>query len=210
MNNTVRVISEHAKNGVVPLTILKKGNYPIFRYFFNNYKIVLRQLKEHGFTILNDLKTLNNIRKIQLYLLYYYGNEVNISLIRKTDRTVYNYLSKRGKPYIILESLGFSVSYNKYSTEEYIVSELYRLADSENRILTLVNSRLYDKLYYRAKKLEISIVEYVNLLGFKYRDINISKIKKLREQGKSFSEISKIMCIPRSTIHRIYLREFGG
>jgi hypothetical protein len=204
MNNTVRLISKYAKNGVVSLYVLKQKNYPIFKYFLNNYRLVLRQLKNSGIYVLNDLTTLNNKTKIKYFLLYYYGYCVNMTLLRVSDKTVYNYISKFGDPEDVVTSMGFEVMYSRKSTEEYIKSELYRLADSEGNIFKISDERLYSKLYYRARKMGVGIKDYIKHLGFNYRDVNVDEIMNLRAQGKSFNEISIILKVPRSTIHRLY------
>lgn len=53
MNDTARLISEYAKNGVVSLSVLKKVNYPLFESFLNNYKTVLRELNQSGVRVIN-------------------------------------------------------------------------------------------------------------------------------------------------------------
>lgn len=109
MNDTARLISEYAKNGVVSLSVLKKVNYPLFESFLNNYKTVLRELNQSGVRVLNNLNwnNLNNVHKVKLHLLFYYGKEVNLSVIRKSNRKLYNFLYKRGKPIEVLENLGY-------------------------------------------------------------------------------------------------------
>lgn len=209
MNNTVRLIGAYTKNGVVPLSLLKKRNYPIFKYFLSNYRVVLKQLKDNGIYVLNDLSTLNNIVKIKYYLLYHYGETVNMSLLRQADYTIYWYLSNRGEPGALVEELGFEITYAKKSSDKYILDELYRIADKNKDIFQLNDSSLYGKLYYRARKKDITLKEYIKSLGFTYidRDFEPSKVVDLKEQGKSFSEIGKELNVPKSTIYRLYLQE---
>lgn len=204
MKNSTRIITRHAKNNVIPLSVLKEKNYPLFKYLLNNYKVILRELKRNGFHILNDLRTLNNKTKIKYFLLYYYGNCVNMTLLRVKDRTVYNYISKIGNPGDVVTSLGFQVLYARKSTEEYIKSELYRISDNEGNIFKISDGQLYGKLYYRAKKSGMNVKEYIQKLGFKYREFDVQEIVKLRQQGKSFDEISMLLKVSRSVIHRLY------
>lgn len=210
MNNTVRVIAEHTKNGVVPLTVLKQKNYPIFRYTIKNYRKVLRMLRENSIEVLNDLSTLNTSSKIRLYLLYYHGPTVDLSLMRTSDRSVYNYLIMRGKPYEMLISYGFEVEYNSKGAESYIIKELYRIADKNNEIVKISDSKLYNRLYYRAKKVGISVTEYIETLGFSYKFTDLVQVKKLKKEGLSFNQISRITGVPRTTLHRLYLQEVGN
>ncbi|MEC0276862.1 hypothetical protein [Peribacillus frigoritolerans] len=210
MNNTVRVIAVHAKNGVIPLTVLKQKNYPIFRYFLKNYRKVLRLLSENGIQVLNDLTTLNHTSKLKRYLLYYYGTTIDLSLIRQSDRTVYNYLIMKGKPEVRLNDLGFEVIYQHKGSEGYIIKELYRLADKDGNIYSIADAKFYSKLYYRAKKQDLNVKQYINTLGFTYNHTDINEVKKLLKDGLSFSEISRTMNVPRSTLHRLYLQEVSN
>lgn len=209
MNNTVRVIVEHAKNGVIPLTVLKQKNYPIFRFTMKNYRKVLRMLRENNTEVLNDLSDINTPSKVKAFLLYYYGNTVNLSLMRAADRFVYYYLFRRGKPDEMLKYYGFEVTYYRKGSDEYIINELYRIADKNNEIIKISDGKLYNKLYYRAKKLDITVTEYVETLGFMYIITDLVQVIKLKKEGLSFTQISKIMGVPRTSLHKLYLQEVG-
>lgn len=207
MSNPFLII---VRNRVLPLSVLKKINYPLFRYYMNNRNIVKRRIESEGIQILNDLFTKNTYRNIKLFLTYYYGETVNMNVLREKDRTIYNYISERGKPREVIEEMGFKVEYTKFKRSmEYIMAELNRIADDDGFIYKINDPTLYSKLQYRQRKEGFSSVkDYVETLGFHY-GINSERLFNLSKQGKSISQIAKLMSISYTTVSKI-LKEIEG
>lgn len=192
------------KNNVLPLSVLKKRNYPLFKYYMGNRSFLKRRLASEGVEVLNDLHTKNTYSNIKLYLRYYYGDTVEMSVLRKKDSTVYNYISKMGPPMYVVTEMGFKAVYNKSArSQERLLAELERAADEDHYIYKFSDEKLYGKVYYQSKKAGLTLDDYLETLGFHY-GLNKNRLISLREQGLKPGEIAEILRISRSTIAREY------
>ena len=199
MNNPFQSV---VRNNVLPLSILKKMNYPLFRYYMKNRNELKRRFKSEGIDVLNDIRTKNTYTNIKLYLRYRFGGTVNMNVLREKERTVYNYLSLRGIPREVVEEMGFVTEYALYKREmDYITAELSILADDENYIYKMGDPVLYGKIKYRAKKEGLSVVVYLENLGFHY-GLNIERLLHLHKQGFSKKQIAQHMSISTATVTR--------
>lgn len=205
MNNPFQ---NFTRNGVISLSVLKKKNYPLFRYYMSNRNVLKRRFKDEGIEILNDITTKNTYTNIKLFLLYHYGDVVNMNVLREKDRTVYNYISKLGNPNEVIEKMGFKVEYSKFKRSmDYLMAELNRIADDDGYIYKINDAALYSKLQNRARNNELSVKEYMTTLGFSY-GLNTKRLISLREQGYSMSKIGELLGISHTTVSR-ELRKVG-
>ena len=112
--NLIQIIEKkHSKNGVVSLKQLRRDNYHLYKLIKSNlqeYKD--RFYKECGIQILEDTYSVKSLEKIKLYILYNFGENVNLSTLRATHQQIYLNICKLGKPFEVLTSLGFKVIYN--------------------------------------------------------------------------------------------------
>jgi hypothetical protein len=210
LNNSVKLLTELAKNKVVLLSKLKVRNYPLYKYTTGNLAYVTKALNDQGYYMLDDLSSMKDLEKIKLYVLHYYGKTVNLTVLRTSDRTIYNYLSDIGNPHLILESFGFEVVFTRKSPEATILAELNRIADENGYIHTISDPSLYQKLYYRATKSEKTVQEFILNHGFQYRNYDINRIVQLRNDGLTYQEIADAMSLSRATVQRIHSQEVSG
>ncbi len=70
------------------------------------------------------------------------------------------------------------------------------------------DSSLYQFLYYRARKKEMSVTQYIDYLGFQSVQYDFVGMKET--QNLSFRDISAITGIPKSTVHRKYKAQIGA
>ena len=202
MSNTFRLIQLYVKNNVLPLSVLKKSNYPLYRYAVNNYRLFLSALKSHNVSVLNDLKPIKGEQQLNCYLKYFYGEAVNLSVLYINDPGIYKKLAAEGKAEDKLHEMGFEVTYNRKRSMPFILSELNRIADGNNYIMSISDPLLYSKLDYRAKKENMTLREYLKSLGFSYKELDVQKFRVLKDLGYSMIEISKSLNIPPSTLYR--------
>lgn len=207
MSNTLNILEKHSVNGVLPLKKLKKDNYPLFKYVVNNLIRVSKELlDEKGVSILDDRHTLRDPDKIKLYLRYHYGQEVNLSELRLIHRTIYNYLTQISNPLEAVISLGFTPVYNHTNSDDMIKSKLQELAYDGNKVRHL-KTGFYNRIYYRANKEGLTVKEYLEKLGYEYRDVEDEDIVSLRDKkGLSFGKIAEKYGLPKSTIYSRYKR----
>lgn len=147
---------KYAKNGVISLSELRKLNYPLFKFVTKNLDRVSSVLSNHGIEILDDTRTKKGYDRIRLYVKYHYGSEVNLSELRLFHKGIYTYLSKMGNIREILESMGFKVTYSSTLTDD----ELHKRIKEEGV------TKYYNHVYYRAKKCNITVAEYLNKYVF--------------------------------------------
>lgn len=189
-------------NNVLPLSVLKNKNYPLFKYYLGNRSYLKRRLASEGVEVLNDLYTKNTYTNIKLYLRYYYGDTVEMNVLRKKDRTVYNYISKIGPPMEVLTEMGFTPVYiGPVRSLEYFKAELDRAADEDGYIYKIQDEKLYAKISYRAKKEKVTIAQYLETLGFKH-GLNKKRLLALHEQGLNPGKIGELLRISRSSVVR--------
>lgn len=203
MSSSIRFISPFVKNGIILLSVLRRMNYPLLRYYKSNELTVRQAWEQEGIKVLDDLHTLNTDENIRLYLLYHFGYQVDMSVLRKKDRTIYNYLLKRGKPREVVESFGFEPVTYAESSEEHLRSQLHQIADDGGRIAKIADKHLANKLLYRARKKGFrSSIDYLKSLGFTY-GVDEDRVKVLLEAGKSTNEIAKLLQTSWQTAKRV-------
>lgn len=189
-------------NNVLPLSILKNKNYPLFKYYLDNRSYLKRRLASDGIEVLNDLYKKNTYSNIKLYLRYYYGDKVEMNVLRKNDYTVYNYISKIGPPMDVLTEMGFTPVYvGAVRSQEYLIAQLERVADEDGYIHKIVDPNFYAKLHYKAKKEKLKLKEYLETLGFLY-GLNKNRLLALHEQGFNPGKIAELLNVSRSSVVR--------
>ena len=190
------------RNQVLPLSVLKKQNYALFKYYMNNKHVLKRRFQSNGVQVLNDLRTKNTYTNIKLYLRYRYGSVVDLNVLRAKDRTIYNYISKIGNVNTVVKEMGFQVEYtsNKRSMD-FIMAELNRIVDEDGYIYKISDAKLYGKLQNNARKNNQTVKDYLLTLGFHY-GLNIGRLLDLREQGLTYEEIGLRMNISHTTVSR--------
>ncbi|MDI3310684.1 MAG: hypothetical protein QJR05_04570, partial [Thermoanaerobacterium sp.] len=119
----IPLLKQYEKNGVVPLSVVKKSNPPLGNYIKDNFDLFAGL----QFIIINDVQegklTYENLK---LWLKYFYGDVVDLSDLNKNKKTYYNYLRLYGKPEDVLTEMGFDIVYkskSKKSDMVYIVHE---------------------------------------------------------------------------------------
>lgn len=115
-----------------------------------------------GLELFDDLHGKRGYEKVRLYLKYHFGDIVNLSEVRKSHRTVYNYIMELGKPYEVLTQMGFEIDYRVRDPEQELAKQVSNLEDG------IIPPKLYQKLYYRARRSNMSVKEYIKLLQSQY------------------------------------------
>lgn len=206
MSATDRMLRGYAKNGVLPLSKLKRINYPMLLYVLSNFEKIEGRLKHQDIEILDDLVSLAKLEKLKLYIKYHYGRVVNLSQLRKECRTVYNYLSEIGNPEETLTNLGFFIIYDSKTSVHSLLDTLRNIADAQGNIAYL-GKGIYNRVYYRATRHDSTVKDYLANFGFNYIDNEnfIDDIIKMKDEKKmSFSEIGKQLKLPKSTTYKLY------
>lgn len=192
------LLVRYSRNGVLPLSKLRAVNYPLFKFIVRNIDIV--KSKNTGVELLDDLKSIKDMEKIKLYLRYHFNDTVNLTVLRNEHRYVYNCISSLGNPHDVIKEMGFKVIYEKSDTEDTLREKLREISNEDGVICSL--GPLYDKVYYRARKENMTVAEYLNKLGFTYRTINVNDLIRLRQEGKSYQEIADIIGVSKTTVFR--------
>lgn len=154
-------LAPYISNNVLSLKKLKDTNYPLYKYI-STYKDSYQSVD-----ILDDTKVVKGYKEIKKYLKHYYGDEVNISEIRKTNINLYNYIAAIGKPEEVISEMGFSPTYEGKTTKYSLIKELNEYS-KEGKFKALPKY-LYNKVYYQATKNKMTVWEYLDSLGFSRR-----------------------------------------
>jgi hypothetical protein len=166
MKNTIRLLKEYQRNGVLSLRELKRSNILLYKLFLSNFNTLSALLKREGIAILDDRRSLKEIDTVVLYLRYYFDDCVNLSELRNKHCAVYKHISEFGKPAKVVASLGFRVKYDSHYSEEALIERLNRFADN-NKKLRPLDKETHNRLHYRAKKIGMTVPQYLRYLGFK-------------------------------------------
>lgn len=150
------------KNNVLSIKSLKQSNPPLARYVLDNKEILEERL---GIKILDDTTTIRGIENIKLYLSYYYGDTVNLSKLRKETIVIYNNICALGVPEQVIKDMGFKVEYDSKISYDELIKELKAIAD-ENGVIKKLSKRLDNKIRYEANKVNKTIREFIEDLGF--------------------------------------------
>ncbi len=165
MSSLIKRLSSYHKNGVVSLKELKEKNFFLFRYLLKNRGLINSFFDETGIRVMDDLYSYKNI--ISLYLKYHYGDVVNLTDLRSNHQTVYRHICKIDKPILYIQSLGFGVEYGSKCTENQLFNILQHKVDHLGFLK--LDKKTYNRLAYRAKVKNLTVVQYLNKQGFKCR-----------------------------------------
>lgn len=203
MKYTTHLLLQHTKNGILSIKRLQKRNLYLLRLLENNFAKLKSELEEQGVFILNDYK-IQSVEDIQAFLLYHYGTTVNLSTLKKKDPYLYWILVRLGKPQEIVEQLGFEVVYKHKMTESQILKQIQERADERGNIKEL-GYELHYRVRYLAERKGMSISDYLESLGYRYRKVDYEYVKYLREVEKlTFPEIGKILGVADTTARAYY------
>jgi hypothetical protein len=175
---------------------LRTHNLRLLRLLESNYeRIAARLEQDFGVQVLQDMKSFTDAHNIKLFLKHTYGKTVNMTDLRKNHRSVYRALPCRE----IVQEWGFTLTYDGIFTEEMLVAELQRTGQ--------IDEELYGKVAYRARKVGLSVREYMGKLGFPNHEVDIKEITKLREKHKlTYRQIELITGVPKSSAQKYYHR----
>jgi hypothetical protein len=156
-------ISEYAKHNVVLLSELRKKNMHLYKFYRSNEKSIETALLEvYNIDVLDDYNSMKDKLQIVKYIKYHFGNEVNLSKLRKEHRTIYNYIVKlHGKPVDFLTYYCFKIVYDTKvvdSALKYILKDY--VSDGFVDFISMPKD-IYNKVYYRSKLLNMGMYEYV-------------------------------------------------
>lgn len=157
-----KLLAPHIKNGVVSIKSLKQSNPPLSKYVLDNKKSIEDRLK---IKILDDTVAIRGIDNIKSYLLYYYGDTVNLTKLRKETVVIYNNICALGVPEEVVKNMGFKVEYDSKISKDELIEELKAIAN-EDGVIRKLNKRLDNKIRYEANKVNKTVREYIEDLGF--------------------------------------------
>lgn len=157
-----KLLSPHIKNGVLSLKSLKQSNVPLHIYIKDNKQQIENRL---NIEILDDTVAIRGIKNIKLYLLYYYGDTVNLTNLREESIVIYNNICALGTPEEVIKELGFKVVYDSKISQDELIKELRAIAN-EDGVIERLNKRLDNKVRYEANKVHMTVREYIEELGF--------------------------------------------
>lgn len=188
------------------LLAIKEVNYPLYKFVSKNFDLVEESLKKFGVILINTKAKDKDSEWLKSFLLYHYGEIVNVSnLPHGLYETI---LSLKGDNSIesFLSNLGFKVKYNYWHTDFSLSEELEKRANSAGivrlkRRSSPEDEALYKTLLRKATDRELTVAEYVKLLGFTYLSDIDDLIKELRKQGKGYHKIAKELGIHWTTVY---------
>lgn len=154
MSSILKKLSRYHRNGIISLKELKRKNPYLFRYLIKKGSLIDSLFSETGIRVMNDLSSYKDI--IPLYLKYYYNDTVNLSDLRKKHNTVYRHICKLGKPEQVISEWGFTVIYKSKISDEQLKEMIQSKSEKE-----FFDKSLYNRIYYRAKKLGLSVPEFL-------------------------------------------------
>lgn len=196
----VDVLIKYSRNGVLLLEDVKRANYPMYKYCTKNIDSIKLALSDCG-TCLITKGAILDYDKAKFLLLYHYGETVNTSSLYREHKVIYNYLSSTGDGVSsTLLEMGFKLTNDRDIT---LVKKLKNMARDGH--ISSMDRRTYNKVYYQAKRMEMTISEFLLTLGITYtlnggRD---SLIKEMKNKGFSLSEIAKNTNTSKATVCRV-------
>jgi hypothetical protein len=182
-------------NGVVSLKDVKNYNYPLYKTIIHPDAANLVRDME----IINDIHRLNTVDDVKKFLQFKFGNEVDITTLRKQYMSVYKNINTRGNVREVIESWGFRVVYSYRDTENKLAKELLKA--------TSLNKTLYDRLYRESEKRGMKVKELLKELGFEVKEVSVDYVQYLKDiEGFSYQEIATYLNISKTQAHRLYRR----
>ena len=167
MFHTARKLSKHNTNNVISLKELKSKDFRLYRlYLSNKSRLTDILLLDYGIYIMDDRTSRKSV--VPLYIKYHYDNKVNLTEFRNNHWTVYKYLCALGDPAAVLESWGIEVGYSTWKQEKELTEILSEVTDTENNIKK-IRKPLYSKFYYRASLHNLTVAQYLDTQGFKFK-----------------------------------------
>lgn len=157
-----KYLSPCIKNNVLSIKSLKKLNPPLSIYVLDNKEDIENRL---NIKILDDTVAIRGINNIKLYLLYYYGDTVNLTRLREENIVIYNNICALGTPEKVIKDMGFKSEYDFKISQDKLITELNAIAN-ENGVIIKLNKRLDNKIRYEANKVHMTVREYIEELGF--------------------------------------------
>lgn len=157
-----RLLAPHIKNNVLSIKSLKQTNPPLSMYVLDNKESTEDRL---NIKILNDTVAIRGVDNIRSYLLYYYGDTVNLTKLRKESIVIYNNICALGVPEEVVKNMGFKVQYDSKISKDELVEELKAIANKDG-VIRKLDKRLDNKIRYEANKVNMTVRGYVEKLGF--------------------------------------------
>lgn len=157
-----KLLAPHIKNNVLSIKSLKKDNPALSKYVSDNKKSIEDRLK---IKILDDTVAIRGVKNIKLYLLLYYGETVNLTRLREETIVIYNNICALGVPEEVVKDMGFKVEYDSKISQDELIEELKAIAN-EDGVIRKLNKRLDNKIRYEANKVNKTVREYIEDLGF--------------------------------------------
>ncbi len=155
------LLSPHIKHGVLSLKSLKNSNIPLYNYIRMNKNYIEESL---NINVLDDLSTIRGFNKIKYFLLFYYGEEINLTTIRNEHIIIYNRICAMGVPEEVVKQMGLKCYYNRKISNNELIDELKSLA--VNGVIKQLPKRLDNKIRYECNKRNMTVRQYIESLGF--------------------------------------------
>lgn len=198
------ILQKHSKNNVLVLEDVKSANYPLYKYCVNNLDTIEKALSESGVYLIKKGTKLD-YDKAKFLIHYYYGSTVNVSTLYRQHKTIYNFLtSLDGKVSTTLKGMGFELTNNR---DLSLIRKLKSI--SKDGHIDSMDRNTYNKVYYQASKMGITVTEYLKGHGLTYKlnGCRDGLIKEMYEQGIKLNEIAKNTNTSKSTVCRVLRKE---
>ncbi len=150
------------KNNVLSIRDLTRFNPPLSVYILNNIGLIEERLDVE---VLDDTVAIRGFNNIRMYLLYHYGDTVNLTKLREENIVVYNNICALGVPEKVIKSMGLKVAYDSKISYDELIEELKAIAN-EDGVIEKLDKRLDNKVRYEANKVNMTVREYIEKLGF--------------------------------------------
>lgn len=110
-------------------------------------------------------------KQFKRQLQYYEGLKINLSRLKRKRTVQYKKLRQFGKPAEVLKRWGLEYEYDRNIPPENFKKLLEQYVDDKGRVKWLYakNKKLYKAIYYQARKEGMTIKEYIEKLGFRYK-----------------------------------------
>lgn len=155
------LLESHIKENILSLNSLKEQNYPLYLYVSDNIDYITRSM---GIEILDESKPIRGFKVVKNYLKYYYGDTINVSKVRADNPSIYNNICAIGNPEDVVSDMGFFVEYERKITMDKLKKELDALV--VNGLVGKLTKRLDNKLRYEANKRNMTVLQYLEVLGY--------------------------------------------
>jgi hypothetical protein len=194
----LKKLEEFVRNGILSLKDLKKKSLPLYNVVTNpDARNLVKDME-----ILTDVCKLRTEEDVIKFLKLHFDNVVDITLLRKNFLSTYKNINSRGNVKAVLKGWGFKVV---YSSRDAVSKVLTDPAITNPKL----SKRLYNKLYFAAKKQGITVNDLLKILGYEVKEISMDYVCYLRDnQGFSYREISDYLGISTTNAFRIYRRKY--